>query len=233
MVTLVPGFFLQKVNAILHQEPIASIFYTLYWTILFTISFPIIIIYLHVQCIINVFAWYLQRKRSNNFHPNNKPEYDLAIVITGCDTGFGKDLAIHCADIGYTVFAGCYQYEQSKELYKTIIKIIPFSLDVTNDNDVLESATLVQQWLDETNIPVQDIGRKRILHALINNAGIGSFGETSYTPLQDYQNMMDGMYVMLFYFVCVWKCFYFLQFSEGTFHIPDGAKEHLLLLFHN
>lgn len=209
MVTLVPpGKFLQKINALLHQEPIAIIFYTLYWTILFTISFPLIIIFLYIQCIINVLLYYIQKQKrfKNNFHPNNKPEYDLAIVITGCDTGFGKDLAIHCADIGYTVFAGCYQYEQSKELYKTILKIIPFALDVTKDTDVLESAILVQQWLNETNIPVQDLGRKRVLHALINNAGIGSFGETSYTPLQDYQNMMDGMYIILRCF-CVWKCF--------------------------
>jgi short chain dehydrogenase len=192
MVSL-PSPTLQKVNALLHKEPIASIFYGLYWSTVFMIGLPFVVMFLQVQMVINVLSWLWTKDSKHNFHPNNKPEYDLAIVVTGCDTGFGKDIAIHCADIGYTVFAGCYQYESSKQLFSTIAKIIPFSLDVTKDKDVNEAARLVQQWLEEKNIPVQDIGRKRVLHAVINNAGIGTFGETCFLPLQEFKNMVDGM----------------------------------------
>jgi short chain dehydrogenase len=175
MVSL-PSPTLQKVNALLHKEPIASIFYGLYWSTVFVIGLPFVVMFLQVQIVVNVLSWYWTKSSKKNFHPNNKPEYDFSIVITGCDTGFGKDLAIHCADMGYTVFAGCYRYESSKQLFTTIAKIIPFSLDVTKDNDVNEGAALVRKWLEEKNVPVQDLGRKRVLHALINNAGIGTFG---------------------------------------------------------
>ena len=32
---------------------------------------------------------------------------ELAVCITGCDSGFGKDVALALAKKGYTVFAGC------------------------------------------------------------------------------------------------------------------------------
>lgn len=48
---------IQKVNAILHQEPIASIFHALYWTTVFIIGFPIVIVFLAIQCIVNVVFW--------------------------------------------------------------------------------------------------------------------------------------------------------------------------------
>jgi short chain dehydrogenase len=210
MVVSLPGPILQKINALLHKEPIASIFYGVYWSTVFTISLPLVVVFLQVQMAINVLSWFWANRSKKNFHPSNKPEYNLAIVITGCDTGFGKDLAVHCADVGYTVFAGCYQYESSKQQYTTIAKIIPFPVDVTKDKDVKEGATLVQTWLDETKIPVQDLGRKRILHAVVNNAGIGTMGETCYSPLEEYQHSMDGMSLLgseLYFYNSEWTLF--------------------------
>ena len=34
---------------------------------------------------------------------------DLAVVVTGCDSGFGKALALELLSRGYTVFACCLQ----------------------------------------------------------------------------------------------------------------------------
>lgn len=99
--------------------------------------------------------------------------------------------------MGYTVFAGCYNCQHSKELFESRSNIIPLQLDVTKDNEVQEYAALVNKWLDETN--TQGVGRKRILHALINNSGIVTHGEA----LQEYQNMMDGMYFCLFAFLLI------------------------------
>lgn len=36
---------------------------------------------------------------------------DRAILITGCDTGFGRELAKKCAKNGFLVFAGCLTTE--------------------------------------------------------------------------------------------------------------------------
>ncbi|KIH46717.1 hypothetical protein ANCDUO_23228 [Ancylostoma duodenale] len=30
-----------------------------------------------------------------------------AVLITGCDSGFGRELALRCIAKGFTVFAGC------------------------------------------------------------------------------------------------------------------------------
>uniref|UniRef100_A0A915EPW8 Uncharacterized protein n=1 Tax=Ditylenchus dipsaci TaxID=166011 RepID=A0A915EPW8_9BILA len=39
-----------------------------------------------------------------------------AILITGCDTGFGHDFAIRCVQNGMIVFAGCHLPETLRTL---------------------------------------------------------------------------------------------------------------------
>ena len=38
--------------------------------------------------------------------PNNDDE-ELAVITTGCDSGFGQKLAFALAQKGYVIFAGC------------------------------------------------------------------------------------------------------------------------------
>ncbi|ETN83704.1 hypothetical protein NECAME_07246 [Necator americanus] len=37
-----------------------------------------------------------------------------AVLITGCDSGFGRELVFRCIDKGFTVFAGCL----TEKIYK-------------------------------------------------------------------------------------------------------------------
>ena len=132
------------------------------------------------------------------YDPKNQPQYQLAILITGCDTGFGYELAILAATkYKYVVFAGCYDLKTMNEKFGTIPNILPFHLDVTNETSVQNSYTIVQNWVQEKKINNnnnQEIGQQRILHALINNAGIGTLGEIDWCTLQDFQSQMDGTF---------------------------------------
>lgn len=190
-----PGQTIQKLNAAIHNEPYLSIIHFVYWSLVLGIVTPLLIIFLTIQMLWNLLMWYLGRSGSTPlFDPKNKPEYDMAIIITGCDSGLGKDFAIYAADAGYTVFAGCYNYNTSKKQFETIPKIHSFQLDVTNDSDVQKASKMMVDWLNETSIPIVDIGRKRVLHAIINNAGVGRPTITDWCDVSVFESMMNGTY---------------------------------------
>lgn len=217
-----PFPMLQKFNNALHYEPYESIVYCVYWSTIFLFWTPIAIIILFIQTVWNMLTWYTfvgRNSSSKGYYcdPENQPDYDMGVVITGCDTGFGKELAIRASSYGYTVFAGCYKYETtSKNLFDTIPNIVPFQLDITKDVDATNAYELVQKWKQqeqsnvksttstETTItqPKSDIGsKKRVLHAIVNNAGVGLFSETDLSDLSTFQAMMDGMFCTLFVFM--------------------------------
>ncbi len=63
-----------------------------------------------------------------------------SILITGCDTGFGRALAIRLEELGCQVFAGCLTPEGVTSLKeKCSIRLIPVQMDVT-DNIQIEAA---------------------------------------------------------------------------------------------
>ncbi|KAH8026142.1 hypothetical protein HPB51_016453 [Rhipicephalus microplus] len=72
-----------------------------------------------------------------------------AVLITGCDRGFGQLLAKRLDRQGYKVFAGCLFPEQSRpELEEgscSGLRVVP--LDVTDDKQVAEAVTLVEREL--------------------------------------------------------------------------------------
>lgn len=78
--------------------------------------------------------------------------YGHAVLITGCDSGFGYQLA-RCLDHkGFVVFAGCLFPEgvgaQSLARQSSSnLKIL--KLDVTNDEDIQQAKKIVQESLPE------------------------------------------------------------------------------------
>jgi NAD(P)-dependent dehydrogenase (short-subunit alcohol dehydrogenase family) len=83
-----------------------------------------------------------------------------AVLISGCDTGFGHSLAISLDNQGYRVFAACLTQQGKENLAKvTTNKCVPFLCDITNLESVADAVKLVKS---HTNW----------LHALVNNAGI-------------------------------------------------------------
>uniref|UniRef100_A0A8R1TP97 Uncharacterized protein n=1 Tax=Onchocerca volvulus TaxID=6282 RepID=A0A8R1TP97_ONCVO len=111
-----------------------------------------------------------------------------AVLITGCGSGFGKDLVKRCLQNGLTVFAGCQFESNIKELeesYNSISqgKLYAFQMDVTDDESVRKSRKIVDAVLKE---------KKLVLHALINNAGmVNTIYYDDFLTLDDYKEVWD------------------------------------------
>eukprot|EP00980_Cylindrotheca_fusiformis_P018722 scaffold6238_cov106-Cylindrotheca_fusiformis.AAC.8 len=118
-----------------------------------------------------------------------------AIIITGCDTGFGNKLAFKLASQGFHVFAGVLN-EASVGLFQEVKNIHPLILDVTQDSHVEEAYETVNEWLTAAPAAVHDGNNnnnkeERYLHAVINNAGIMKPGLVDWVNLKDYEVCMQ------------------------------------------
>ncbi|XP_075531948.1 retinol dehydrogenase 7-like [Dermacentor variabilis] len=89
-----------------------------------------------------------------------------AVLITGCDTGFGHRLAKRLSRKGFLVFAGCLSSKSdgAKEL-KLLPNINVMQLDVTDQKQIDDALDAVKEQLDS-----------RVLWSVVANAGIGTGG---------------------------------------------------------
>ena len=237
---------------VMGDGPILSyVFYMCYWCTIFGILAPIVVfIYLPTQCVVQIIHYllsthnivlYHQKRQKCNTNGTNENStatskcLDFGIVITGCDTGFGKELALYAAnELGYTVFAGClhphtsWDTDHSTATATTTTTtttqhgtIVPIAMDVTDSIQVSNVVRHVQQWLfyqdtnndhnknDITPTPTptsslqqQQHQPRRVLHALINNAGVGRGSIVDWSnkndDLSDYQYCMNGTFFVSF-----------------------------------
>jgi len=108
-----------------------------------------------------------------------RPRFKLSlrgktVIVTGCDSGFGRALAERLCSEGCFVFAGCLTSASVDELAaKHMEGMKPFILDITKEADVMKAVALVEST--------------RPLHAVINNAGISAFGYAELLPIQRYK----------------------------------------------
>ncbi|KAM6279674.1 D-beta-hydroxybutyrate dehydrogenase, mitochondrial-like [Porphyrio hochstetteri] len=107
-----------------------------------------------------------------------------AVLITGCDSGFGHLLALRLHRLGFTVFAGCLcpGGEGARRLQREAGtgRLRVLRLDVTRARDVLAAKELVLSYLPEGGF-----------WGLVNNAGISTFGETGWLPMEKYEKFAD------------------------------------------
>ncbi|XP_078520335.1 retinol dehydrogenase 7-like [Lissotriton helveticus] len=102
-----------------------------------------------------LFRWYRERQRV----PNLTDKY---VLITGCDSGFGNELARQLDERGLRVLAACLTQKGAEQLKEaTSQRLQTVILDVTNNTSVAAMA----QWVKEQ---VGDRG----LWGLVNNAGV-------------------------------------------------------------
>jgi hypothetical protein len=183
-----PGPAIQKLNALLHQEPYATIAYAFFWCLVLTVGAPLVgigLLWMLVYELIRHFCW--NRRR---IEPKKEQQKELAVVVTGCDSGFGKELVFRLAAEGFVVFAGCLN-EESKKQFECEPLIQPLVLDVTSDEQVQEAFQVVQKWLNH-HATTEEKKQQRYLHALVNNAGIGKVGYIDWSELSDYRICMEG-----------------------------------------
>jgi len=119
------------------------------------------------------------------------------VVITGCDSGFGFESAIDLAQQGITVIAACLQstsfskLEQAlneKEISKSekdvFGKIYTFPCNVVKEEDRIALFEKVKAVLSEDSSQPP-----KLLHAVINNAGVGSGGNIEEIDEEEWQRV--------------------------------------------
>lgn len=185
-----PGPEMQKLNAFLHKEPYAKISHSVYWCFVLCFGAPLFGISLIWKLIYELFCYFCWHPR--RIEPK-KQGLELAIVITGCDSGFGNELVFRLAAEGFIVFAGCLKKESfSKFSCEPLIQ--PLVMDVTSDEQVNEAFQAVQKWLNCGASSPEETKpqKKRYLHALVNNAGAGRLGYIDWAELSDFYFCMEG-----------------------------------------
>jgi short chain dehydrogenase len=203
--------WMQSINALLHEPPASDFAHTGYWWIVLGFLAPLLtLLYVPLQLVRQILCWTVFYRDDSYYDCNQRGGRlhdieEMAIVITGCDSGFGKELALYAAhELGYVVFAGCldhttsWKMEDEGSVNGSGFKIIPFTMDVTKDADVQAAVQRVRNWLNESP---KETMKQRVFHALVNNAGVGRFGLIDWASkdLADFHFCMDG----------TWKCVVF------------------------
>jgi short chain dehydrogenase len=187
-----PGPFFQHLNAISHREPLATALHLLVFLPFLALATPVGIVGILLY---GAFRVYISRCL-----PAMVPAKHLGVVITGCDSGFGRELALAAADAGYTVFAGCLTPTASWP-GPVSPRLMPLLMDVTNDGQVQEAVRAVETWLAADD--------SRILHALVNNAGVGGIGLIDWMDMTFYEVCMNGACPMIVERERIILCFIF------------------------
>ncbi|NXX06134.1 BDH protein, partial [Larus smithsonianus] len=110
-----------------------------------------------------------------------------AVLITGCDKGFGHALAKLLHSKGFTVFAGCLQADKNgdgarelKNMKSDRMQVL--QMDVCSDQEVAQAVDFVKRTL---KVPEEG------LWGLVNNAGISTFGEVEFASLDNYKDVAE------------------------------------------
>jgi len=105
------------------------------------------------------------------------------VLITGCDTGFGRLLSAALDKDGYNVISGCLTEDGVKGLTRELSeRATVLRLDITSDEDVARCLARVKQ-------------QTPVLHALVNNAGINSGSLIDWSSMNDFRKVMDVNYI--------------------------------------
>ena len=107
------------------------------------------------------------------------------VVITGCDSGFGRAAALRLQSRGLKVIATCLTPSGLKSLQDEAARNGPGSvqcvlLDLTKADDV-----------DKAVAAIKAIVGERPLHALLNNSGVLKGGMVDAMPISDWQVQLD------------------------------------------
>ncbi|XP_070567761.1 D-beta-hydroxybutyrate dehydrogenase, mitochondrial-like [Ptychodera flava] len=123
-----------------------------------------------------------------HFSPRERlPIDNKSVLVTGCDTGFGLALAKHLHSLGFFVYAGCLLKNAGGNGAKELEDIDPdrlvvLQLDVTSDQQVQEAVKLILETLPD---------KRKGLWAVVNNAGVSSFGEVEWCTMDKYKFIYD------------------------------------------
>lgn len=117
---------------------------------------------------------------------------DKAILITGCDSGFGRLMALSYSQEGAHVYAGVLNGKNAEALEAEAEtrsdakgKITALVLNVTDEEHIQEAFKRVKEELQS---------KRKSLHAIINNAGVTGGWYVEFTDMSIYRRMFDINY---------------------------------------
>lgn len=91
--------------------------------------------------------WIIKRLYIDEFVENFSEKY---VLLTGCDSGFGRETALRLDSLGFNVFATCLTSEGQTQLTARCSKRFKaIHLDVTNSKEIREAFKFVVQNLPE------------------------------------------------------------------------------------
>ena len=112
-------------------------------------------------------AIFFLRRFVHSFFPIHILPDKRAILLTGCDTGFGNLLAVKAQQFGFHVFACCFSKSSdgAQALEKAGCHIL--EMDVTKQDMIDEAVKVVEEELKAKGL---------LLHGIVNNAGVNVTG---------------------------------------------------------
>ncbi|XP_069951240.1 D-beta-hydroxybutyrate dehydrogenase, mitochondrial isoform X1 [Cherax quadricarinatus] len=121
-----------------------------------------------------------------------------AVLITGCDTGFGHALALHLHKQGFKVLAGCLDEngEGAERLRhsKSSNRLHVVQMDISSQEQLAKALKKVKSLLRP----------KEVLWGLVNNAAINTHGAVEWVAIDTYRKICN---VNLFGTIAVTKTF--------------------------
>ncbi|XP_053315569.1 D-beta-hydroxybutyrate dehydrogenase, mitochondrial [Spea bombifrons] len=110
-----------------------------------------------------------------------------AVLVTGCDSGFGFSLAKHLHDKGFTVFAGCLLKDKGDAGVKELDnlnsdRMKTVQLNVVKQEEVEKAVEIIRDNLKDP---------EKGLWGVVNNAGISTFGEVEFTSMETYKEVAE------------------------------------------
>jgi len=139
----------------------------MYQTLLLAGTLTLIVLWLSLKI--------LSKQKVQNLHTKY-------VFITGCDSGFGRDIAIRLDKMGVHVLAACLTKQGAQDLKSmTSSKLKTFQMDVTDSQQIKDVFRQVKNLLPSG----------QGLWGLVNNAGIAMGGPIEWTPLERMKRIAD------------------------------------------
>jgi 3-hydroxybutyrate dehydrogenase len=107
------------------------------------------------------------------------------VYVTGCDSGFGYEVAILLDSHGFHVFAGCLDPAGEGANFlraQGSDRLTIVDLDITNEQKISQAAQIVSTECEKRGI---------CLWALYNNAGVSTAGEIEWTSMAHFQKLIS------------------------------------------
>lgn len=103
-----------------------------------------------------------------------------AVVITGCDSGFGEMSSVRLQQLGFHVIAVCLTQDGRDRLAEAVA--VAVVADVTKDDDIARLASTVDVYLQNNNVK---------LWGIVCNAGIGNAGAVDWIAMSTVRKVVE------------------------------------------